>query len=158
VRLDLQVLAKLSANEVYFDKLMQSLVTMFRSDRKLLDLRGNLIVRQLSLSIKPEKIYRALALILEPEVVRSFPSIGRRRNFDRLTHSTISFIYCRLIQDTDFASTFIQTLNIILLTSTELVQVRLALKNLTVQGETNEDIQSLFVVLYRCATTTFFTS
>jgi vacuole morphology and inheritance protein 14 len=115
VRLDLQVLAKLSANDVYFDKLMNSLINSFRKDRKLLEHRGNLIVRQLSLSIKAEKIYRALSVILETE------------------------------EDFEFASTLIQTLNLILLTATELFEVRTALKSLL----TDTSSQELFTVLYR---------
>jgi vacuole morphology and inheritance protein 14 len=63
--MDLQVLSKLSSDESYFNKLMNKVLHVFNNDRKLLETRGNLIIRQLSLYIKAEKIYRTLAKILE---------------------------------------------------------------------------------------------
>jgi vacuole morphology and inheritance protein 14 len=114
VRLDLQVLAKLASNDIYFGRLMSSMIQLFRTDRKLLEHRGNLIIRQLSLSIKPEQIYRALSKILEPE------------------------------EDAEFASTIIQSLNLILLTATELHELRSDLKNLS-----SDNSQDLFTCLYK---------
>jgi vacuole morphology and inheritance protein 14 len=114
VRMDLQVLSKLSADESYFDKLMHKVLQVFSSDRKLLETRGNLIIRQLSLHIKAEKIYRALAKILETA------------------------------EDPTFASTMIQILNLILLTSTELYEVREMLKSLATKQSCD-----LFVTLYK---------
>lgn len=89
VRVDLQVLSILSTNDIYFDKLMNSLVSLFYTDRKLLESRGILIIKQLCLTISSEKIYRTLATILE-------------------SHENV-----------EFTSTMVQTLNIILLTSLE---------------------------------------
>jgi vacuole morphology and inheritance protein 14 len=67
--MDLQVVAKLSQNELYFDKLMHNILFLFATDKKLLESRGSLIIRQLSLYIKAEQIYVALAKILESEKV-----------------------------------------------------------------------------------------
>jgi len=114
VRLDLQVLAKLATNEDYFHSLMSSLVTVFGGNRKLLEGRASLVVRQLCLYIPPEKIYRTLAEVLE------------------------------INADIEFTSTMIQTLNLILLTSAELVEVRNSLKMLA-----TEESKNLFKVLYR---------
>jgi vacuole morphology and inheritance protein 14 len=100
VRMDLQVVAKLSQNEQYFDKLMHNILLLFATDKKLLESRGSLILRQLSLYIKPEQIYVALAKILESE------------------------------KDPSFSSTMIQILNLILLTATELHETREALRAL----------------------------
>jgi hypothetical protein len=71
VRMNLQVLSKLSSDESYFNKLMHKVLYVFNNDRKLLESRGNLIIRQLSLYIKAEKIYRTLAKILENAEVRN---------------------------------------------------------------------------------------
>ena len=89
-----------TSTDSIFNTLIQSLLALFRQDRKLLEHRGNLIVRQLALNMSAEKIFRALAKSLEQE------------------------------NDADFASTMIQTLNLILLTSTELHEVRNTLKTL----------------------------
>lgn len=113
VRLDLKVLSTLSSDEAVFTTLIESLIGLFKSDRKLLEHRGNLIVRQLTLHISAEKIFRAVSKHLEGET------------------------------DPEFASTVIQTLNLILLTATELFEVRNKLKNL---GNGNHD---LFICLYK---------
>lgn len=113
VRYNLKVLSTLSSDESIFNKLIESCIQLFRSDRKLLEHRGNLIVRQLALNISAEKIFRALSKALEAET------------------------------DSDFGATFIQTLNLILLTATELHEVRGKLKNLT------EGHQDLFICLYK---------
>lgn len=65
----LQALARFSSNETYFQKLVVSLVELLRADRKLLEDRTGLIFRQLALHIKPERVYRELAHILENEQV-----------------------------------------------------------------------------------------
>eukprot|EP01125_Pyxidicula_operculata_P004646 TRINITY_DN1747_c0_g1_i1.p1 TRINITY_DN1747_c0_g1~~TRINITY_DN1747_c0_g1_i1.p1 ORF type:complete len:1009 (+),score=224.85 TRINITY_DN1747_c0_g1_i1:1091-4117(+) len=114
VRLDLQVLARLSTNEAYFQKLMHSLVQEFCSHRKLLEGRGTLIIRQLCLYIPAEQIYRTLSELLEAH------------------------------EDTEFASLMVQILNLILLTASELVDVRNSLRSLS----TKESVE-LFTVLYR---------
>eukprot|EP00005_Dracoamoeba_jomungandri_P010628 CAMPEP_0174267894 /NCGR_PEP_ID=MMETSP0439-20130205/35262_1 /TAXON_ID=0 /ORGANISM="Stereomyxa ramosa, Strain Chinc5" /LENGTH=723 /DNA_ID=CAMNT_0015355669 /DNA_START=67 /DNA_END=2238 /DNA_ORIENTATION=+ len=101
VRVDLEVLAKLASNETYFEKLMNNLISLFHTDSQLLESRGCLIIRQLSLHINPEKIYRLLACILEDQ------------------------------PDYQFASEMIQHLNIILLTSTEFFELRTHLKKLS---------------------------
>lgn len=114
VRYDLRVLSTLSTpDENTFNMLISSLIALLRSDRKLLEHRGNLIVRQLALNISAEKIFRALSKSLETE------------------------------SDAEFGSIMIQTLNLILLTSTELHQVRSNLKRL------NEGHQDLFICLYK---------
>jgi hypothetical protein len=47
VRLDLEVMAKVTKNEEYFTLLMSSLISLFSTDRQLLENRGSLIIRQL---------------------------------------------------------------------------------------------------------------
>lgn len=69
---DLQLLSQISRNseDNYFASFMVDLLQLFSTDRKLLEGRGNLIIRQLCMNLSPERIYRTLADCLEKEEVR----------------------------------------------------------------------------------------
>lgn len=77
VKKDLQLLAQISynSNDEYFTVFMVNLLKLFSTDRRLLDTRGNLIIRQLCVSLNPERIYRTLAEILENDDDVEFASI-----------------------------------------------------------------------------------
>nr|XP_057906250.1 protein VAC14 homolog [Doryrhamphus excisus] len=98
----------------YFYKFMINLLKRFSTERKLLESRGAFIIRQLCLLLHAENIFHSMADILLKE------------------------------EDLKFASTMVQTLNTILLTSAELFQLRNQLKDL----RTAESC-SLFCCLYR---------
>lgn len=98
----------------YFGKFMLSLLDLFQADPQLLEERGSFIIRQLCVLLNAEDIYRSLSEIL----------LGR----DNLR----------------FAAHMVQTLNTILLTSTELFELRNQLKDL----HTKESCE-LFCCLYR---------
>ena len=68
---DLQLLSQISRNseDSYFTSFMVNLLQLFSTDRKLLEIRGNLIIRQLCVNLSPERIYRTLADCLEKEEV-----------------------------------------------------------------------------------------
>jgi len=68
---DLQLLSQISKNseEGYFTSFMVNLLQLFSTDRRLLETRGNLIIRQLCLSLSAERIYRTLADCLEKDEV-----------------------------------------------------------------------------------------
>lgn len=68
---DLQLLSQISRNseDSYFTSFMENLLQLFSTDRKLLEVRGNLIIRQLCMNLSPERIYRRLADCLEKEEV-----------------------------------------------------------------------------------------
>lgn len=117
VRLDLEVMAKITQNDEYFGRLIESLIHLCSIDRSLLESRGSLIIRQLGMFIEPEKIYRQAARILEAE------------------------------QDPEFANVMVETLNLILLTSSELGTLRLRLQQLSSSDPASQD---LFNSLYRC--------
>jgi vacuole morphology and inheritance protein 14 len=51
---------------------MANLLELFSTDRRLLETRGSLIIRQLCLNLNTERIYRTLAEILEKEEVRVY--------------------------------------------------------------------------------------
>lgn len=106
---DLQLLAQISYNseDDYFASFMLNLLSLFSTDRKLLETRGNLIIRQLCVSLNPERIYRTLAEILEKE------------------------------DDVEFASIMIQNLNNNLITAPELQSLRQRLRNLEAKEGTN---------------------
>ena len=69
---DLQLLSQISRNseDGYFTSFMTNLLELFSTDRRLLETRGNLIIRQLCVSLSPERIYRTLADCLEKDDVR----------------------------------------------------------------------------------------
>lgn len=83
-RVDIELLAQFSSGEdgAIFHTFIVDLLSLFSTDRVLLETRGSLIVRQLCLFMNPELIYRTLAEILTKEDVRS----GRRRRI-RLAHA-----------------------------------------------------------------------
>ena len=98
----------------YFYKFLLNLVAKFRVDGKLLEEKGCFIIRHLCLLLSSEDIYRTLAEILLQE------------------------------NDLKFASLMAKTLNIILLTSSELFELRHKLKEL----KTRESCD-LFSTLYK---------
>lgn len=71
---DLQLLAQVSSNsdDSYFSSFMVNLLSLFGTDRKLLETRGSLIIRQLCVNLNPDRIYRSLAEILERDEVCRF--------------------------------------------------------------------------------------
>ncbi|KAL9083017.1 MAG: hypothetical protein Q9159_006036 [Coniocarpon cinnabarinum] len=97
---DLQLLCQISkySSDTYFSFFMVKLLELFASDRRLLETRGNLIIRQLCLNLDPERIYRNMAGCLE-------------------NHS-----------DPEFASTMVQNLNNNLITAPELIHLRKKLR------------------------------
>ncbi|KAF4512193.1 hypothetical protein G6O67_001367 [Ophiocordyceps sinensis] len=106
---DLQLLSQISRNseDDYFANFMVNLLQLFSTDRKLLETRGNLIIRQLCISLSPERIYRTLAECIEKE------------------------------EDVEFASIMVQNLNNNLITAPQLSEVRKRLRNMeTKDGQT----------------------
>lgn len=99
---DLQLLSQISRNsgDDYFASFMENLLQLFSTDRKLLETRGNLIIRQLCLSLSAERIFRTLADCIERE------------------------------EDVEFASIMVQNLNNNLITAPELAELRKRLRNL----------------------------
>ncbi|KAL9110113.1 MAG: hypothetical protein Q9227_005307 [Pyrenula ochraceoflavens] len=99
---DLQLLSQISKNteDGYFTSFMVNLLQLFSTDRKLLEIRGNLIIRQLCMNLSPERIYRTLADCLEKD------------------------------DDLEFASIMVQNLNNNLITAPELADLRKRLRNL----------------------------
>ncbi|XP_011352646.1 protein VAC14 homolog isoform X2 [Ooceraea biroi] len=97
----------------YFTKFIINLLRLFSTDRHLLEERGAFIIRELCVLLSAEDIYKTLAKILLEE------------------------------QNLSFACTMIQTLNVILLTSSELFDLRNKLRHLD-----SADSCALFECLY----------
>ena len=90
VRLDIEALAIMaSSTQQHFGPFIEHLLTLFREERPLLEMRGTLIVRQLCELLDPRQVFITLAAGLQHEA------------------------------DLEFASQMVQTLNLILLTSSE---------------------------------------
>ncbi|CAH9095991.1 unnamed protein product [Cuscuta epithymum] len=114
VLLVLDVHACVAKDPQHFHQLIVFLVHSFRDDHSLLEKRGALIVRRLCVLLDAERVYRELSTILEGE------------------------------SDLDFASTMVQALNLILLTSSELSELRDLLKQSLLNGLGKD----LFLALY----------
>ncbi|XP_011021776.1 PREDICTED: protein VAC14 homolog isoform X2 [Populus euphratica] len=114
VLLVLEVHACIAKDPQHFHELLVFLVYNFHIDHSLLEKRGALIIRQLCVLLDAERVYRELSTILEGEA------------------------------DLDFASIMVQALNLILLTSSELAELRDLLK----QSLVNSAGKDLFVSLY----------
>lgn len=71
IKHDLRLLAQISSSteDSYFKSFMVNLLELFSTDRRLLEQRGSLIIRQLCLSLNTERIYRTFAEILERDEV-----------------------------------------------------------------------------------------
>ncbi|KAG5532066.1 hypothetical protein RHGRI_026619 [Rhododendron griersonianum] len=114
VLLVLEVHACIAKDPLNFRQLVVFLVHNFRIDTTLLEKRGALIVRRLCVLLDAERVYRELSTILEGEC------------------------------DLDFATIMVQALNLILLTSSELSELRGLLKHSLV----NPAGKDLFLSLY----------
>ncbi|KAL4569460.1 hypothetical protein LXL04_025098 [Taraxacum kok-saghyz] len=114
VLLVLEVHAAIAKDQLNFHQLVVFLVHKFRTDHALLERRGALIIRRLCVLLDAERVYRELSKILEGEA------------------------------DLDFASTMVQALNLILLTSSELSDLRDLLKQSLIKAPG----QDLFLSLY----------
>ncbi|KAF1942455.1 ARM repeat-containing protein [Clathrospora elynae] len=99
---DLLLLSQISlhSDDTYFTSFMVNLLKLLCTDRRLLETRGNLIIRQLCLTLSAERIYRTMADCLAKD------------------------------EDVEFASIMVQNLNNNLITAPELGDLRRRLRNL----------------------------
>mmetsp|Transcript_10068 Transcript_10068/g.31913 ORF Transcript_10068/g.31913 Transcript_10068/m.31913 type:complete len:793 (-) Transcript_10068:23-2401(-) len=108
VRQDLEVLAKMATEASHFDRLMRSLMELFRADPALLESRCSLALRQLASHLSPFALMRASARILAQEA------------------------------DRDFARVMMQALSLVLLASAEFAPVRDSLAHDQAAGKGGE--------------------
>ena len=145
VRLALEVLARVSVgsgdgsvvlDSGRFDLVLSSLMQLFASDRRFLEHRGSLIIRQLCELLDAESIYRAVAKWLLVVTEKD----ERRENGASSADDEAS-----LSNACEFASLLVQTMSLILLTSSELFELRGRLKHALSSPAGRE----LFTTLYR---------
>ncbi|XP_055618469.1 protein VAC14 homolog [Toxorhynchites rutilus septentrionalis] len=103
-------------DQMQYKHFLMELLTMFSENTIFLENRGTLIIRQLCRLLNAEYIYRTFAEILQDET----PNLK-------------------------FASTMVRTLNLILLTTSDLFDLRNTLRDIK-----NEKSASLFECLYKC--------
>ncbi|XP_078429485.1 ARM repeat superfamily protein [Wolffia australiana] len=114
VLLVLEVHACIARDDLHFRDLVLYLVKNFKADNSLLEKRGALIIRRLCVLLDAERVYREFSIILERE------------------------------EDLDFAAVMVQALNLIMLTSSELSELRSLLK----QSLVNSSGKDMFTTLY----------
>ena len=128
VLINLQVLARISLDEIQFNRVLNSIVQLFYEDRSLLETRGALVIRKLCSLLDSASIYLALAKILGNKI------------------------------DLEFIALMVQTLNLILLTAPELAPLRKSLKcsfQLTATPQDRDTFRSLFLCWTHNAVSTF---
>jgi len=101
VLMDLQVLARISLDQLQFQRILNAIVHLFMEERSLLETRGALVIRKLSALLNPRDIFTSLANILIDK-----PNL-------------------------EFVSLMVQTLNLIILTAPELASLRRSLKDIS---------------------------
>lgn len=99
---DLQLISEISyeTDDDTFQIFMNNLLDLFKNDSKLLETRGNFILRRLCISLDPVRVYQTLAKVLEKE------------------------------EDSNFVGILIQILNNNFITAPELSSLRKRLRNL----------------------------
>ncbi|XP_055906831.1 protein VAC14 homolog [Eupeodes corollae] len=102
-------------NKTHYRKFLISLLNLFSEEKQFLEKRGSLIIRQLCVLLNAEYVYRTFAEIIDEETTNM-----------------------------KFASMVVRSLNMILLTSSELFELRNSLRDIA-----NEKSASLFKCLYK---------
>lgn len=120
VLINLQVIARISIDREQFGRVLNALVQLFLEDRPLLETRGALIIRKLCALLDCRDIFLSLASTL-----------------------------INTNDDLDFASTMVQTLNLILLTAPELLPLRSALTG-CFEADANPSDRETFHTLFKC--------
>ncbi|CAN0424517.1 unnamed protein product [Ascophyllum nodosum] len=119
VLMNLQVLARVSLDEDHFNHVLEEILQLFSRQRRLLETRGGLIIRKMCVLLQPKTIYVALASVLQAN------------------------------SDLNFIGVMVEALNLILLTASELEELRQALKLSTKSDAAAED-RDLFANLFAC--------
>lgn len=162
VLLDLEVLARISMNKHEFEKVLNAILILFANDRRLLETRGSLIVRKLCVLLDAKRIYMIFAKVLVSMENEKLASLNQEdgctlivteateKNEDGENSGTSE---TQVIKpgshqfDPEFASVMVQTLNLILLTATELENLRQSLRQSFQADASLKDIQVFTVRL-----------
>ncbi len=110
VLLTLGVLARVARNTNQSERILSDIMNLFAKDRDLLESRGSVIIRQMCVLLRPTTVYLILSEIIEKDT-----------------------------RDLPFLSLMVQTLNIILLTATELSELRRVLKDAAIDFKRKDE-------------------
>ena len=144
VLLDLQVLSRISLSreseseeekeEVQFQMVLNAILDLFEKDRELLETRGSLIIRKLCVLLNAQSVYIRMA-----DTLSNYETVGdQSANMETL----------------QFIATMVQTLNLILLTASELHELRSILAasffNSTGSTTATDEGSHVFATLFHC--------
>ena len=110
-------------DDAQFVHVITAILSLFASDRRLLETRGSLIVRRLCVLLNAKSVYTIMAQIISSYDISN-------KNKDSFT--------------LEFVATMIQTLNLILLTASELHNLRQLLES-SFTGENNDQDEHSYV-------------
>jgi len=166
VKLALEVLARICLNAQSqldpqnFSLVLHYLLSLFRQDRKFLEIRGSFIIRSLCELLDAEEVYRKMSAILAGEStppapnssaaatsVTGGPAAGASAAGSSTggagVDATMLLLSTEANEDFDFIALMVQTLNLILLTALELAPLRARLKACMAAPPTNADAQAV---------------
>ncbi|CAN0185997.1 unnamed protein product, partial [Discosporangium mesarthrocarpum] len=129
VLMNLEVLARIMLNEKEFHRVLQEVLQLFSDKRRLLETRGGLIIRRLCTLQQPKSIYVALASVLQ-------------------SNNDLEFIGV-MVEASAKNDRCAWALNLILLTASELEELRQALK-LSFRSDALAENRELFADLFAC--------
>lgn len=126
-----------------FKRVLDAILHLFSEDRRLLELRGSLIIRNLCVLLNAKSIYISLAAILQGTGSASANKTYLLDPDFKGTEATVTS------EQLNFRSIMVQTLNLILLTARELDELRLLLRSSLEPGASKEST-AVFVDLFGC--------
>mmetsp|Transcript_31939 Transcript_31939/g.96067 ORF Transcript_31939/g.96067 Transcript_31939/m.96067 type:complete len:274 (+) Transcript_31939:1490-2311(+) len=122
-------------NDDEFNRVLDAILRLFFEDRRLLELRGSLIIRNLCALLNAKSIYISLARILAED---DLPT-----NTADVPDESVKN------KELNFRSVMVQTLSLILLTARELDELRLMLRSSLEPGASQEG-SAVFAALFSC--------
>lgn len=135
-------------DEKHFKLVVNAILGLFSKDRALLENRGPLVVRKLCVLLDAESVY-----ILMAEVLSSSCHLfsGSEGDDDSENGPSADEGKAEVYFSLEFVSTMVQTLNLILLTASELHGLRVLLSKAFDRSNAPEDEnEDLFGTLFRC--------
>ena len=125
-----------------FKRVLDAILHLFSEDRRLLELRGSLIIRNLCVLLNAKSIYISLAAILQG-TANAHSHDGFLLDSDFQAEAPVTF------EQLNFRSIMVQTLNLILLTARELDELRLLLRS-SLEPDASKESTAVFVDLFSC--------
>jgi vacuole morphology and inheritance protein 14 len=143
ILLDLQVLSRISlahrhhlgrreTEEAQFQLVLNAILDLFAQDKQLLETRGSLIIRKLCVLLNAKTVYIRMADTLA--------------SYEKLEEHDETQVELNM----QFTGTMVQTLNLILLTASELHDLRSSLARSFEKGNDDTESANVCATLFRC--------